>query len=470
MKILKLVFLLVVIAGFTESKAAAPKTAWVSVDSVQYQLNLTEKTGKVMGILKNRPVIKDTIVYDSMKIVINALSTKMDIPITGLDYIILPENIQIIEDDAFNLHHNFIQSIVLSENVNHIGRSAFDNCYGLKFINIPKQIKAIETGFYFTGLRTFTIPSNIETIGFMAFHACRNLTSVTIGRNVNKIDYKAFGWCDKLEEVYIYAQTPPIASSDAFDDSYPEYMTLHVLQGTKAVYEKTSVWNTFGTIVDDLVLPESLELDVESVKIGLGDYKQIKALVDGVDTDNENILWEVSDPEVAAVNEQGVVEGLSYGTAYVRATYGDLFQMCKVTVAVLAEEVKLDSSDLELMIGEQMYLNAEVSPDNTSDKTIKWTTSNPEVADVTQEGLVLANSVGSALITASCDNQSDTCTVVVKDLSGIEEISTDENAAFEVYNLSGILLKSCASESDLHNLASGVYIIVSNGKAYKVKI
>lgn len=51
---------------------------------------------------------------------------------------------------------------------------------------------------------------------------------------------------------------------------------------------------------------------------------------------------------------------------------------------------------------------------------------------------------------------------------GIESIPADYDNA-DVYTISGILIKKGASPADINNLGHGIYIIVINGKAYKVK-
>ena len=109
-----------------------------------------------------------------------------------------------------------------------IGNNAFRNC--------PK-------------LTTVTIPNSVKTIGGSAFMACTELTTLNIGLSVSLISTYAFASCEKLENVYIYAEKVPNTLADAFNDSYPDYITLHVPAVSEDAYKAALPWSTFKEIV-----------------------------------------------------------------------------------------------------------------------------------------------------------------------------------------------------------------------------
>ena len=74
--------------------------------------------------------------------------------------------------------------------------------------------------------------------------------------------------------------------------------------------------------------------------------------------------------------------------------------------------VTLDKNKAELEVGETLELNATVSPDNATDKTVTWSTSSEAVATV-ESGKVKAISEGVATITAKAGDKSATCEVTV---------------------------------------------------------
>jgi hypothetical protein len=82
------------------------------------------------------------------------------------------------------------------------------------------------------------------------------------------------------------------------------------------------------------------------------------------------------------------------------------------------KSIKLDSASLELEVGEIFYLSAVYTPENTSDKDILWSSSNPEVVEVNDYGQITALKKGTAVITAASagNNQIKAeCRVVVDD-------------------------------------------------------
>lgn len=59
----------------------------------------------------------------------------------------------------------------------------------------------------------------------------------------------AFEKCINLEKVYCLAENVPTTGSDAFKDSYIDYCTLYVPEGSVESYKTTEPWNGFGKIV-----------------------------------------------------------------------------------------------------------------------------------------------------------------------------------------------------------------------------
>lgn len=82
------------------------------------------------------------------------------------------------------------------------------------------------------------------------------------------------------------------------------------------------------------------------------------------------------------------------------------------TVAVTS--ITLSSKTLNLEEGQTGTLTATVKPDNATNKTVTWTTSNDKVATVDNNGVVTAVGKGTATITAAADGKTAACKVTVK--------------------------------------------------------
>lgn len=81
------------------------------------------------------------------------------------------------------------------------------------------------------------------------YQLCSGLTSVNIGIGEKKIYGLAFANCPELMDVYCYADKLPSTQTNAFNDSYIEYATLHVPASAIESYRITAPWSSFKTFV-----------------------------------------------------------------------------------------------------------------------------------------------------------------------------------------------------------------------------
>lgn len=84
---------------------------------------------------------------------------------------------------------------------------------------------------------------------------------------------------------------------------------------------------------------------------------------------------------------------------------------------IRVSSISLSKSTLELAVGGQASLDATISPDNATNKKIRWSSSKESVATVTPEGIVEAVSVGTAFITATSEDSgvNAKCEIAVKE-------------------------------------------------------
>ena len=180
---------------------------------------------------------------------------------SGLTSITIPNSVTSIGERAFR-ECTGLTSVTIGNSVTSIGNLAFDGCSGLTSIEIPNSVTSIGNYTFdgCTGLTSVVIPNSVTSIGYAAFRGCTGLTNVTIGSSVKLIGSNAFAKCENLTDVYCLATSVPSTNSDAFYESYPEYMTLHVPAEAINDYKTTAPWSCFGTIVtldgEDYIEPE----------------------------------------------------------------------------------------------------------------------------------------------------------------------------------------------------------------------
>lgn len=109
------------------------------------------------------------------------------------------------------------------------------------------------------------------------------------------------------------------------------------------------------------------------------------------------------------------------GTAEITATANDgsgVSASCTITVeATPVESIFLSHTQATLRVGGSLQITATVFPDDATDLSFTWSSSNPSVATVDINGLVTALTLGTAEITATANDGSGVsanCTITVE--------------------------------------------------------
>ena len=150
-----------------------------------------------------------------------------------------------------------------------------------------------------------------------------------------------------------------------------------------------------------------------------GTSDQLRATVTPSDAANKSVSWTSSATAIATVDNTGKVTAVSAGTATitVKTADGGKTATCAVTVTTKVIPVTgisiEEGATAEVEEGKTVALTAKVQPDNATDKTVTWTSSNKAIATVA-DGVVTGVAAGQAVITAKAGDKEATCTVTVK--------------------------------------------------------
>lgn len=120
----------------------------------------------------------------------------------SLEYIKLPNNIEIIDDELFYGCTSLI-NVDIPNSVKNIGQYAFCNCKSLEYIKLPDNLKVLNEGIFESceNLEDIIFPKNLETIEENAFYSCTSLKEIILPDTVNKLGKRAFGDCDNLQAI-----------------------------------------------------------------------------------------------------------------------------------------------------------------------------------------------------------------------------------------------------------------------------
>lgn len=174
-------------------------------------------------------------------------------------------------------------------------------------------------------------------------------------------------------------------------------------------------------------LPDTVDvtgvvLDVEDIKLNIGDSIRLNAVVVPQNATNKKVSWLSSNENVAVVNSEGVVMALAEGTATIVVVTEDQgkYATCKITcgeggeIGVPVDSLYLNKTELLLQQGGSFKLEATILPADATNKKVSWHSSDVSVASVDENGLVEANRVGTATVIATSEDGGKVADCIVR--------------------------------------------------------
>ncbi len=261
------------------------------------------------------------------------------------------------------------------------------------FINgiIPANYTGISSVLY-TELPGLSLPNDSYTVSF-------NSNGGT-AFNSQKISYgeKAVAPNDPSKMGYIF---------DGWytDDTYVEEWNFNrAVTDNITLYAK---WNSINVV--------GVSLDKASASLLVGDSINLVASISPQNATNKGVSWFSNNTDVATVNSNGVVTAKAAGTATITVKTSDSGKTatCKVTVTQPVTDVSLNKTSTMLTVGQTETLTATINPNNATNKTVTWSSSDTNVASVDNNGVVTAKAEGTAIITVRTEDGGKTASCEV---------------------------------------------------------
>lgn len=156
--------------------------------------------------------------------------------------------------------------------------------------------------------------------------------------------------------------------------------------------------------------------------VNVGSTTTLFATVSPDNATDKTVTWSSSDTSIATVSSSGVVTGVKAGTATITAKAGGKSDTKTITVeaaSVVVTSVSISGAS-SVKVGKTITLTATVNPENATDKTVTWTSTDTSVATVSESGVVTGKKAGSTTIKASAGGKSGTKTITVNEADAIE--------------------------------------------------
>ncbi|OPJ65241.1 Ig-like domain-containing protein [Clostridium oryzae] len=177
----------------------------------------------------------------------------------------------------------------------------------------------------------------------------------------------------------------------------------------------------------------AVALNKASDNLIVGDTDTLTATVSPAAATNKNVSWSSSDTSIVNVDAAGKITAVGAGTAKITCTTADggKTACCSITVndPVPVTSVSLDKTFDALVctanFKETDTLKATISPSNATDQKVLWSSSNPNIISVDNNGKVTAVSGGNAKITCTTEDgvKTASCIVTATKSGGVINVS-----------------------------------------------
>ena len=350
---------------------------------------------------------------------------------TGIEQITIPDTVTVIESGAFggciNLKEidvpnsvteiqrsafeycSSLKTAKLSENLKSIGMYSFNNCTSLTEVHLSDILKEIPSNT-FSGckkLTTINFPSTLTTIGDSAFYGCESLPEAILPSGVEKIESNAFKNCKSLKKAVVPDTVSSIGSSAFYGCEALTDITL----GSKL--KKIDSQTFYGcTALPSIVIPYNVTTIGDSAFVNCTKLTQITVPRNTTSIESNAFSY----PRKMTM----------YGPSGCYAqTYANGKGIKYVAQDIHATSIRLDITNKMAEYYDEFQLTATIAPQNFTD-AVTWTSSNEDVATVSDTGYVEVCGVGTAVITVTAGNVKAACTVTVPQLIDWIEFDEDE--------------------------------------------
>ena len=185
---------------------------------------------------------------------------------------------------------------------------------------------------------------------------------------------------------------------------------------------------------------EGISLNIQNITLKIGETTTLEASITPDNATNKNVIWSSEDIDIASVDEDGKVTAKEVGKTTITVTTedGQKTATCEVTVkekqepepepdpepkpeVIPVENVVLNQDNVTLNIGETSTLQATITPDNATNKTVTWTSEDENIASV-DDGIVTAIGPGETTITVTTEDGEKTATCKITVMEEEEEL------------------------------------------------
>lgn len=163
-----------------------------------------------------------------------------------------------------------------------------------------------------------------------------------------------------------------------------------------------------AVIIPEPVTGIEVANDYQHMGLFVGGSGKIRYSVLPGNATNTNVTFKSLNEKVATVDANGVVTGVSEGNADIVITTEEGGFEAKCTVRVDGIDARgierVGDKTVTMGLNQTRQLQVKITPSDTTNKNVQWTSSNNSVTTVDSNGVVTSKNSGSTIITATTHN------------------------------------------------------------------
>ena len=338
---------------------------------------------------------------------------------TSLDNVTFPASMTSTSDNSFS-NCSSLRNLDLGKNLLVIGPSAFENDSILSGVNIPETVYGLGVGAFknCVSLPYVKIPKgDLTTVSKESFKGCNGIEWISLSENITSLGENAFEGCTGIKYVKSYAMTPPEGLVN-FPSDVETNGTLFVPEDNDEYpdvlgdYQYSPTWENWGTFkrITENTLLSSLTLNQSDAHLKASETLALAVTVSPDEATNKKVDWKSDDETVASVSADGVVTAHKVGQTSIHAIANDgggAKATCTITVdPTMVSSISLSQENLAIRKNHTAQLSAIVAPTDATNASFIWSSTNEDVAKVSEDGVISAIAPGDAVIKATSQDGS----------------------------------------------------------------
>lgn len=415
-------------------------------------------------------VIPSSVSYKGASYTVTSIGEKVFKDFSNITTVSLPATLTSIGAYAFS-GCSSMKTINIPVGVTKISEYSFADCSSLEDIELPAGLTTIETYAFHccTSLKSIELPFGVKTLGKWSFAYCINLESIKLPDGITTIGERSFSQCRRLKEIDL-----PNGITEISPYAFQYCDSLSAVRMSESI---TSIGRNAFQYCYALV---SVQLSKNLTLLSRMAFKNCKSLRSIVFPEslttvefnpfcNCTMLTGITflHPSISALSKLDIT-WMSASSSVTMYLYDNLLEYAKAkspwssyTIRPIITSLALPASmSVERTKSSNLY--AAFLPTSATMDELAWSSSDPKIATVSDEGVVTGVALGTTTITATAKDglgATASCIVTVTDASGIEDITLDDgNTTY--YQINGVRLKG----KPVH---PGVYI--TDGKKILIK-